>query len=122
MTRKVLIVDDTATDRVAVSNVLKQYKDVVLVEAINGQSGFDMAKQHKPDLIIMDIVMPQVSGFESLRLLKSDAETKGIPVFLLTTKAQESDKFRGKQLGAAGYMTKPVKEAEFRAMVGSLLA
>jgi twitching motility two-component system response regulator PilH len=121
MPRKILIVDDTDTDRQAVKNIVKQY-NCDIIEAINGKQGFELAKAQKPDVIVMDIVMGEKSGFECLRDIRKDPDTAKIPVFLLSSKDLASDKFRGNQLGADAYLVKPVQARELMGAVGKYLA
>lgn len=75
-------------------------------KANDGQAGFDLVKQEKPDIVLLDIIMPRIDGFGVLKMLKDDAELKGIPVILLTNLGQEEDIKKGQQLGAADYFVK----------------
>ena len=77
-----------------------------LVKALDGAMGLEMAKSMKPDFILLDIIMPKMDGFSVLKSLKEDANTKNIPVMLLTNLGQDEDVQRGKQLGAVGYLVK----------------
>jgi twitching motility two-component system response regulator PilH len=105
-----LVVDDIAVERANNTAILKKNGHTVL-EATNGDMAFAMAKEHKPAAIIMDIVMPIKDGFSAAKMLMRDPETKHIPVIMVSTKAQDSDKFRATQLGAKGYLVKPATEA-----------
>ncbi len=75
-------------------------------KANDGQAGFDMVKAVKPDMVLLDIIMPKIDGFGVLKMLKDDAELKNIPVILLTNLGQEEDIKKGKDLGAADYFVK----------------
>lgn len=75
-------------------------------KANDGQAGFDLVKQVKPKIVLLDIIMPKIDGFGVLKMLKEDAELKDIPVILLTNLGQEEDIKKGKELGAADYFVK----------------
>lgn len=80
--------------------------------AENGEEGIEVAKLLKPELILMDVVMPGLNGFQATRKLSKDDTTSGIPVIIVTTKDQETDKVWGMRQGAKEYVVKPVEEAE----------
>ncbi len=103
----VLIVDDSEVQLYALRKVLEKEGHNVF-SADNGQEGIDLAVKEKPDLILMDVVMPEMSGFQATRKLHRKAETKDIPIVFVTTKDQESDRVWGMRQGAAAYITKPV--------------
>ena len=102
---KVLIVDDE-------HGVLKMYSQylqndgIEVFQASNGEDGFKMAKEQKPDVILLDIIMPRYNGLDVLKDIKNDPDIKNIPVFLLTNLPQESSGDKAKQLGASGYLVK----------------
>ena len=107
--KNVLVVDDSPTDAHLLTQILqKQGMNVSL--ATNGEDGIAKAKAEKPDLVIMDIVMPGMSGFEATRAITKDPETAHIPVIICTTKDQETDKAWGLRQGARDYIVKPVSE------------
>lgn len=81
--------------------------DYDIIEAYDGQEALDRAMKEKPDLILLDIMLPKMNGYEVCRTLKTDESTKSIPVVMLTAKGQEVDKVKGFQSGADSYMTKP---------------
>jgi twitching motility two-component system response regulator PilH len=109
--RKIMVVDDSPTERAFMDNVLKKKGyEVVLVET--GEAAIERAKADKPDLILMDVVMPGLNGFQATRAITRDEATKHIPVIICTTKDQETDKIWGLRQGAKDYVTKPVNEAE----------
>ena len=102
----ILIIDDTETDRQLAAQVARSLGNQVLF-ATNGEEGIAKAKEVKPDLILLDVVMPKQDGFATCRQLKKDADTASIPVVLITSKGAETDKFWGKRQGAAAYIVKP---------------
>lgn len=104
---RVLIVDDSEVQLYALRKVLEKEGHEVF-SADNGQEGIDLAVKEHPDLILMDVVMPKMSGFQATRKLHRIPETKEIPVVFVTTKDQESDRVWGMRQGAAAYITKPV--------------
>ena len=107
--KKVLIVDDSATDTHLMSEMLKK-NGYTVVTATSGEEGIAKAKQERPDLILMDIVMPGMSGFEATRAITKDPDTATIPVIVCSTKGQETDKAWGLRQGARDYIVKPVIE------------
>jgi twitching motility two-component system response regulator PilH len=117
---KILVVDDVMAERVNVTEILRRRGHSV-VEADSGAKAIEMAKHHKPDAIVMDIVMPEMDGFSATKRIAMDPETKGIPIVIVSSKAQESDKFRAKQLGAKGYLVKPVNAENLMGVLSTLL-
>jgi twitching motility two-component system response regulator PilH len=109
--KKILIVDDSATERQYLNEILvKGGFDVVASDS--GEDALAKAKSLKPDLILMDVVMPGMNGFQATRAITRDAATRDIPVIICTTKDQETDKIWGLRQGAKDYITKPVVEGE----------
>lgn len=108
MTR-VLIVDDSPTETYKMTDILTRHGYEVLA-AVNGEEGVELAKKELPDLVLMDIVMPGINGFQATRQLTKHAPTSNIPIIIVTTKDQETDKLWGRRQGAKGYLTKPVNE------------
>lgn len=109
--RNVLVVDDNGVDRARMEKLMSGAGYVVSV-AVNGVQALEMAKRVKPDLILMDVNMPDMDGFAATRSLRNDPETKDIPVVLVTAKDQKADKAWGQMLGAKGYITKPYTDAQ----------
>ena len=107
--KNVLIVDDSATDSHLLGEMLKK-NGYTVSTAISGEEGIAKAKKDKPDLILMDIVMPGMSGFEATRTISKDPETSAIPVIVCSTKGQETDKAWGLRQGAKDYIVKPIGE------------
>ena len=112
----VLIVDDSPTERHKLSGMLEKNGYSVLV-ADRGEAGAAGVKKEHPDAILMDIVLPGVNGFQATRQLSRSSETEHIPVIIVTTKDQETDKVWGMRQGAKAYLTKPVSEKN---LIGAL--
>src|SRR5690606_22814859 len=106
---RILIVDDSPTEMYKLTEMLEKHGQQVL-KGENGADGVALARQEKPDVVLMDIVMPGLNGFQATRQLTKDTETGHIPVIIVTTKDQETDKVWGKRQGARDYLTKPVEE------------
>jgi len=117
--KKVLIVDDSATERHVFGEILlKQGFQVVYAES--GEQGVVMAKSESPDLIMMDVVMPGLNGFQATRAISHDDATKHIPIIICTTKGQETDKLWGIRQGAKDYITKPINAEELLSKITAL--
>ncbi len=108
---KVLIVDDSPSQLLVLKRIVEGLGHSV-VTAEDGNQGVAMAKQHLPDLILMDVVMPNLNGFQATRTIAREKTTSHIPVILVTTKDQETDRVWGLRQGAKGYITKPVNESQ----------
>jgi DNA-binding response OmpR family regulator len=106
MAKKILVVDDEPhTVKMAESRLRANGYDVIT--AGNGAEGFQRAKEEKPDLILLDVIMPQMNGYETLGKLKEEKETKSIPVIMFTSKGQVDDVERASYGGAVDYIVKP---------------
>ncbi|HEX6591741.1 MAG TPA: response regulator [Moraxellaceae bacterium] len=116
---RVLIVDDSPTDKLAIYSMLKKYGHNFLF-ADDGLSGIAAAKEKKPDVILMDVVMPDVNGYQATRRLSQDKETAHIPVVMISSKTQESDRVWGLRQGARAYVCKPADEAELARLIKQL--
>jgi twitching motility two-component system response regulator PilH len=112
----ILIVDDSPTEIHKLSSMLEKNGYSVLV-AESGEAGAEVVKREHPDAILMDIVLPGVNGFQATRQLSRSSETEHIPVIIVTTKDQETDKVWGMRQGAKAYLTKPVSEKN---LIGAL--
>jgi twitching motility two-component system response regulator PilH len=117
--KKILIVDDSATERHVIGEMLTK-KGYEVSFAEDGEKGVAQVKASKPDLVIMDVVMPGMNGFQATRAITSDPETQHIPVIICTTKDQETDKVWGVRQGAKDYVVKPVVEAELLSKIAAL--
>lgn len=118
---RILIVDDSPTEVYKLAAMLEKNGHQVY-KAENGQDGVALARQEKPDAVLMDIVMPGLNGFQATRQLSRDPETAHIPVIIVTTKDQETDRVWGKRQGARDYLTKPVEEALLVKTLNAVLA
>ncbi len=117
--KKILVVDDSATERHIISEILKK-KGYDVVFAEDGESGVLKSKSETPDLIVMDVVMPGLNGFQACRAITKDPATEKIPVILCTTKGQETDKVWGLRQGAKDYVTKPIDADELLGKIAAL--
>ena len=117
--KNILIVDDSPTDRQFLSDLLSK-NGFKVSTAENADDALAKAKQLKPDLVLMDVVMPGQSGFQATRALSKDEATKAIPVIICTSKSQETDKQWGMKQGARDYVVKPVKGPELLAKIAAL--
>jgi twitching motility two-component system response regulator PilH len=104
---RVLIVDDSPTEIVKIRQILSKHGyDVITAES--GERGIELVRAENPDVVLMDIVMPGLNGFQATRQLSRDPDTSSVPVIIVTTKDQETDRLWGQRQGAKGYLTKPV--------------
>jgi DNA-binding response OmpR family regulator len=117
MAKKILVVDDKAELRTLLKQYLTQ-EGFDIVTASNGQEALFVARHEKPDLILLDIMMPEMGGFEFMRAFSREADT---PIILLTAKLEENDKVLGLELGADDYITKPFSPRELTARVRAVL-
>lgn len=119
MIANILIVDDSQVERTRLNALLSKagYRTST---AANGALGVEAAKKSIPDLILMDVNMPEMDGFAATRALRNNATTKEIPVVMVTSKGQKADKAWGRMLGAKGYITKPYTDDEVLSVVKSL--
>jgi twitching motility two-component system response regulator PilH len=115
---KVLIIDDSPTEAHIIRGYLEK-NGFEVITADTAETGIQMAQEHQPDAILMDVVMPGMNGFQATRHLTKDATTSSIPVIILTTKGAETDRVWGMRQGAMDYLVKPVEEND---LVGRLKA
>lgn len=118
---KILIVDDSPTEVHVLQTMLEKNGHEVVV-AKSGEEGIDVAKQVMPDLVLMDVVMPGMNGFQATRQLSKQEATASIPVIIVTTKDQETDKVWAMRQGARDYIVKPVQEKALIEHVNMILA
>ena len=116
----ILVVDDSPTEVHKLTIMLEKHGHKV-IGAENGADGIALARKERPDIILMDIVMPGFNGFQATRQLTKDELTKNIPVIIVTAKDQETDKVWGKRQGAKAYLTKPINESNLLETVESVL-
>jgi len=108
---RILIVDDSPSQLLSMKRIVEKLGHEAIT-AEDGAGGVEAAKSQKPDLILMDVVMPNLNGFQATRAIAKDPETGHIPIILVTTKDQETDKVWGMRQGAKAYITKPFTEAQ----------
>jgi CheY-like chemotaxis protein len=102
---KILVADDEPGVRLTVSRMLE--KEYVVLEAVNGEEAVDIAQGQKPDLILMDLIMPKMDGYTACSKIRANPATKAIPVVILTAVGHEPNKKFAEEVGANGYITKP---------------
>ena len=117
----VMIVDDSPTE-VHVMRTALEKQGFETVAAADGSECLKLARQMRPDLILMDVVMPGVNGFQATRTLARDPATKGIPVVMISTKSQETDKIWGLRQGAVDFLVKPITAAALVAKAREVLS
>ena len=117
--KNILVVDDSPTDRQFLTDLLAK-NGYQVVTAQNAEEALAKAKQLRPDLVLMDIVMPGQNGFQATRTLSKDEATKQIPVIICTSKGQDTDRAWGMKQGARDYIVKPVKGPELLAKISAL--
>ena len=108
---RILIVDDSPSQLLGIKRIVEKLGHEA-VTAEDGAAGVEAAKREMPDLILMDVVMPNLNGFQATRTISKDPDTAHIPIVLVTTKDQDTDKVWGMRQGAKAYVTKPIKEEE----------
>ena len=118
--KRILIADDETVIRLTVGKMLD--KDYVVLEATNGEEAIEIAKGQKPDLILMDLIMPKMDGYTACSEIKADQATKGIPVVILTAVGHKLNKKFATEMGAEGYVTKPFNSQELIDVITPLLA
>ncbi|HBL14066.1 MAG TPA: two-component system response regulator [Cyanobacteria bacterium UBA11162] len=117
----VLLVEDSLTETQVLSSYLRQ-AGMRVISVSNGEEAQLKLKAQKPDLVILDVILPGQSGFEICRELKTNATTQGIPVVICSTKGTDADKLWGSMLGADAYITKPVNQQELMNTIQQLMA
>lgn len=117
---RILIVDDSPSQLAGIRRIVEKLGHDTLT-AEDGQAGVDVASRELPDLILMDVVMPNLNGFQATRSISRNQSTSHIPVILVTTKDQETDRVWGMRQGARGYLTKPFSEKELSEAITGLL-
>ncbi|WP_045767125.1 twitching motility response regulator PilH [Xanthomonas albilineans] len=108
---RVLIVDDSPSQLLGIQRIVEKLGHETIT-AHDGAAGVEVAKATLPDLVLMDVVMPNLNGFQATRMLSREPTTQNIPVILVTTKDQDTDRLWGMRQGARGYITKPFSEHE----------
>ena len=117
---RILIVDDSPSQLLGIQRIVEKLGHESLT-AEDGAAGVEVAKRELPDMVLMDVVMPNLNGFQATRTLSRDTNTRHIPVILVTTKDQDTDRMWGLRQGARAYLTKPFAEADLPDVIGRLL-
>ena len=117
---KILLIEDSPTDTAVLTQLLERNGHQVLA-CISAEDGIEAARRERPDLVLMDVVLPGMNGFQATRALARDAETAAIPVLIVSTKGMETDKAWGLRQGAKGYIVKPPVEGELVERISALL-
>lgn len=118
---RILIVDDAETQITPIIQILEKHGHEVIT-APDGESGVQSARDNNPDLVFMDIVMPGLNGFQATRQITHEKETQHIPVVMISSKDQETDKVWGTRQGAKGFLVKPVSEDTILRVLSELLS
>ena len=117
--KTVLLVDDSPTERHVLVELLSR-NGYQVITAENGEEGIEKARRELPDLILMDVVMPGLNGYQATRTLTRDEATKHIPVIVCTSKGQETDRIWGLRQGALDYIVKPINAEDLLAKIAAL--
>ena len=117
--KKILVIDDSPTERHFLTEILSK-NNYQVITAVNGEEGVEKARKELPDLILMDVVMPGLNGYQATRTLTRDEQTKHIPIIVCTSKGQETDKIWGLRQGALDYLTKPINGDELLSKIAAL--
>jgi len=117
--KKILVVDDSPTDLKYLSDLLSK-NGYTVSTAESAEEAMAKVKQSRPDLVLMDVVMPGQNGFQATRVLTRDESTKNIPVIICTSKAQDTDRVWGMRQGARDYIVKPIDQADLLAKIAAL--
>ncbi len=118
---RILIVDDSPSQLLGIQRIVEKLGHQILT-ATDGAAGVEAAKAELPDLVLMDVVMPNLNGFQATRTLARDEVTRHIPVILVTTKDQDTDRMWGMRQGAKAYITKPFSEDELSEVLERVFA
>ena len=118
--KKILVIDDDL-DTLNILRIKLEAHQYEVITGRDGQEALSLIREHRPDLIIMDVMMPKLSGFKATRLIKFDAKSKHIPLIILTARTQDADRTLGLEVGADIYVTKPFEPEELLKEVERLL-
>ena len=120
MNKKILLVDDSPT-AILWQRLILEEDQYDIVVAMDGEEGIRLARAERPDLVLLDVMMPRMSGFEALRALRADDELRDIPVIMVTTRGAMPDVMEGYESGCSEYITKPIDRTELLMKVRSYL-
>jgi two-component system, cell cycle response regulator DivK len=121
MARRILVAEDEPDNRRIVVKVLAM-EGYTILEAVDGRSTLELARREHPDLIVLDLGMPGIDGWEAARRLKADPQTADIPIIALTAFAMRGDEQRAREAGCDGYLSKPCRPQRIREIVARFLA
>jgi CheY-like chemotaxis protein len=121
MSKKILLVDDSRTTLMMEQMILGTKENYTLLTAQDGEEAVQKARAECPDLVLMDVVMPKMTGLEACKVLREDNATRSLPVILVTTKGEEHDVEAGFEHGCRDYLTKPVNAHELVTMLKTVL-
>ena len=124
MDRKIVIVDDEVHIRTLLEQSLEELEedyDVEILTAENGQEGLDVIRETRPGLVLLDVMMPMMNGYDVCKAIREDPDLADVQVILLTAKGQEADRERGVEVGATRYMTKPFDPDELLEIAKGML-
>lgn len=116
---KILVVDDSPVDLAHLKAIVED-GGYQVITAINGREAYEKAKSQRPDVILMDVVMDEVDGFEACRTITSDKETGKIPVFFVTSKNQKADRVWGELQGGRGMISKPYSSEQILSAIATI--
>ncbi|MDQ3618117.1 MAG: response regulator [Pseudomonadota bacterium] len=117
---RILLIEDSPTDTAVLTQLLERNGHRVLASG-SAEDGIEMCRREMPDLVLMDVILPGMNGFQATRALSRDAGTKSIPVLIVSTKGMDTDKAWGLRQGAKDYIVKPPREDELIARINDLL-
>ena len=120
MMKRILLIEDTEDNRQLIRDLVTSV-GYELLEAEDGQSGVDMALQHHPDLILMDIQLPVLDGYEASRRIKADPNLRHVPIIAVTSYALSGDEAKARQAGCDGYVTKPFSPRQLLSKIAEFL-
>ena len=120
MAKKILVTEDSSTTLAIMKDVLES-AGYSVVTAVDGQEALDKAKKERPDLIILDLMLPKIDGYKVCAMLKFDKNFHNTPIIILTARAGEADKKMGEEVQANAYITKPVEPAALIAKIKELI-
>jgi len=120
MPKTILVVDDSPTERKLMEQTLEG-KGYNLVSAVDGEEALEKVARQRPDVVLLDVILPRKNGFQVCRQLKTAPETKGIKIILITSKTQDTDRFWGLKQGADEYLTKPVAAENLLASIAKFV-
>jgi CheY-like chemotaxis protein len=118
--KKVLIVEDTLLNREMAKDLL-ELEGYIVVVAEEGKEAIEKARKERPDIILLDMVLPDIDGLAVIEMLKDDSQTRDIIIVALTGQVEESDKKRALDAGCSGYITKPIDTRKFARQIGEFL-